>query len=127
MSVSVGRQCSTLAALQHILQRFKTISLARGLIPAQSADSRKTHGDAGFMAGRALEALERYFQNQPLVRFMRDFAYRPEAIDRISPNEPIDLNQFLIGESKIGLADRHQHFAGLIFTPDPERVVRIVR
>src|SRR4029079_19534581 len=51
MSVSVGGHCSMLAALQHILQRFKPISLARRLVPTQSVDPRETHNDARFMAG----------------------------------------------------------------------------
>src|SRR3954469_25229680 len=76
---------------QHLLQRFQPVRLARRLVPAQAADTREAHRDAGFVPGRALQALERDFHDQPLARLMRYFAHRAEAIDGIAPHVAVDF------------------------------------
>src|SRR5262245_24200845 len=102
MSVSVGGHCSTLTGLQHILQRFKAVGLARGLVPTQSVDPRETHGDARFVASRALQALEGHFQHEALIRLVRHFTYRSETVDRIASHEAVDLNPLFIRENATG-------------------------
>ena len=54
-------------------------------------------------------------------------AHRPEALDRVAADEAVDLQQFLVGEAEIGLADRHELVAVLAVRPDAEGVVGIVR
>src|SRR5450631_867046 len=65
-------RCSCRIGLQHPLQRFQPVGLARRLIPAQPVDARKPHRDAGFMPGGARQALEGDFQHQPLIRLVHD-------------------------------------------------------
>src|SRR6201996_4137953 len=48
--------------LQHLLQRFQPVGVARRLVPAQPADARKPHRYAGFVPWRARQSLERDFQ-----------------------------------------------------------------
>ena len=44
--------------VQHPLQRRQLVGLAGRLVPADAADAREAHGDAGLVAGGALQALE---------------------------------------------------------------------
>src|SRR3954468_15488157 len=67
-----------LLALQHSLQRLQPVGFARRLVPAQPVDAGKAHRDAGFVPRRALQALERHFQHQSLIRLVDDMADRPE-------------------------------------------------
>ena len=50
--------------LQHCLQSLQTVRLVCGLVPADAVDARKTHCDAGFVTGRALQAFKGHFQNK---------------------------------------------------------------
>src|ERR1700761_5734404 len=58
---------------------------------------------------------------------MHDMPDRPEFFGGVAADETIDLQQFLVGEAEIGLADRHQLLAVLAWGPDPERIVGIIR
>src|SRR6266404_9696899 len=104
--------------LQHPLQRLQPVGLAWWLVPAQPADARKPHRDAGFMPRRALQPLEGDFQHQALVRPMHDVADRAELFGGVAADETVDLQQFLVGEAEIGFADRHQLLAVLARGPD---------
>ena len=80
----------------------------------------KAHGDAGFVPGRALQALERDFQHQALVGLVRHLAHRAEALDGVVAHVAVDLLQLLVGEAEIGLADRHQLVAVLAGVQTPK-------
>src|SRR3954454_7076934 len=108
-----GGQWNCRLGLEHALQGFQPVGLARRLVPAQPVDARKPHGDAGFVPRRALQALKGHFQHEPLVRLVYDVAYGAELLDRVAADEAVDLQQFLVGETEIGLADRHQLVAAL--------------
>ena len=112
--------------LQHPLKRHELIGLARGLVPAQAADPREAHGDAGLVAGGALQALEGHLEDQAVVRLGADRADRAEAFDGVVADELVDLLQLLVGEAEIGLADRGEDAgAGVVEGPDPEGVVGV--
>jgi hypothetical protein len=115
-----------LFVLQHVLQRLQPVGLARRLVPAQPVDAGKPHRDAGFMARRALQALERDFQDQPLLGLVDDMADGTEFFDRVAADEAVDLQQLLVGEAEIGLADRHQLIAVPGRGPHAECVVGII-
>src|SRR3954451_19042699 len=67
-SMAAGLSCGNAGfALQHPFQRFEPVGLARRLVPAQPADAREPHRDAGFVPRRARQPLERDFQYQPLI------------------------------------------------------------
>src|SRR3954469_8162418 len=110
---------------QHRLHGLQPVGLARRLVPAQAADAREAHRDAGLVPRRALQALEGDFHHQPLVGLMHHFAHRSEAVDRVAPHVAVDLEKLFVGEAEIGLADRHQLVAVLAGRPEAERVVRI--
>ena len=57
---------------------------------------------------------------------MRDFAHRPEAVDGVAAHEAVDLDELLVGEAEIRLADRHQLLAVGSAAPDPERVIGVI-
>src|SRR5579883_2270005 len=75
---------------QHLLQRFQPVGLARRLVPAQPADAGKAHGDAGFVPGRALQALESNLQHQALVSFMNDVTDGAEFLDGVAADKAVD-------------------------------------
>src|SRR3984885_10484279 len=112
--------CSSRIGFEHPLQRFQPVGLAQRLVPAQPVDARKPHRDAGFMPWRARQSLEGYFQHEALIRLMHHMPDRPEFLGGVAAHEAIDLQQFLVGEAEIGLADRHQLFAVLACGPDSE-------
>src|SRR6267142_5101108 len=112
--------------LQHPLQGFQPVGLAWRLVPAQPVDAREPHRNAGFMPRRACQAFEGDLQHQPLVRLMHHMPDRSEFFDCVAAHEAIDLQQLLVGEAEIGLADRHQLLAILAGGPDPERIIRII-
>ena len=43
---------------QQLFQRLDAVGLRRRLVPADAADAGEAHGEAGFVPGRALQALE---------------------------------------------------------------------
>src|SRR6266567_4723502 len=106
---------------QHPFQGFQPVGLAWRLVPAQPVDAREPHRDAGFMPRRACQAFEGDLQHQPLIRLMHHMPDRPEFFDCVAAHEAIDLQQLLVGEAEIGLADRHQLLALLASGPHPER------
>ena len=57
------------------------------------------------------QPLEGDFQHQPLVRLMHDMRAPGRIFGGVAADEAVDLQQFLVGEAEIGLADRHQLFA----------------
>src|SRR3954454_3868177 len=113
-------------ALQHALQRLQPVGVARRLVPAQPADARKAHRDTGFVPRRSLQALEGDFQHQALLRLVHDVANRTELLGGIAADEAVDLQQLLVGEAEIGLADRNELIARVAGRPYTERVVRVV-
>src|SRR6266516_5171558 len=119
-SCAVMSCCSRLG-VKHSFQRFEAIGLAGRLVPAQAMDAGKAHGKPGLVPGRTLQALERDFQHQALVGLVHHLAHRPEAVDGVAPHEAIDLEQFLVAEAEIRLADRHELVALGPAPPDPER------
>ena len=60
--------------VQPLGERLKLIGLARGLIPADAVDPRKTERHAGFMPRRAMHRVERHLEHQRLLHL----AHRPE-------------------------------------------------
>src|SRR5215471_9409748 len=104
--------------LKHFLKRFQPVGLARWFVPAQPIDAREAHRNTGFVPRRALQTLEGDFQYQPLLRLVDDMAHRAEFLCRVAANKAVDLQQLLIGEAEIGLADRHQLVAALARGPD---------
>ncbi|HET9247118.1 MAG TPA: hypothetical protein VFO15_15045, partial [Xanthobacteraceae bacterium] len=40
-------------------------------------------------------------------------------------NKAVDVNEFLVGNTEISLANRHEHVAVLALGPDPERLVGV--
>ncbi len=66
----------------------------------------------------AVEAFERDLQHQ----FGLYGAHRAEAIDRVVPDEAVEVAQLLVGEAEIGLAHRHQ----LIAVPEREGEVGVI-
>src|SRR5271166_4385395 len=103
---------------QHFFQRFEPVGLARRLVPAQPVDAGKAHRDAGFVPRRALQALKGDFQHETLVSFMNDVAHGAEFLRGVAADKTVDLQQLLVGEAEIGLADRHQLVA--MFAPRPD-------
>ena len=51
---------------------------------------------------------------------MHDFAHRAEFFRGVAADEAVDLDQLLVGEAEIGLADRHQFVSVLARGPDPK-------
>src|SRR3569623_64222 len=58
---------------------------------------------------------------------MHHMAHGAEFFRGVAANEAVDLNQFFIGEPKIGLADWHKLLAPLTLRPDAKCIIRIVR
>src|ERR1043165_2183959 len=79
--------------LQHPLQQGQLVGLAGRLVPADAADAGEAHGDAGLVAGGALEALEGDLEDQAVARLGADAADRAEAFDGVVANELVDLEQ----------------------------------
>src|ERR1700761_4484899 len=75
MASMAARRCHGVICgfrLQHPFQRFQPVGLARRLVPAQPADARKPHRDAGFVPRRPRQSFERDLQDQPLVGLVHD-------------------------------------------------------
>src|SRR5215831_10245981 len=127
-STAIGRYQNFICRLgfKHLLKRFQPVGFARWLVPAQPIDAREAHRDAGFVPRRAFKTLEGDFQHQPLLRLVDDMAYGTEFLCRVAANKTVDLEQLLIGEAEIGLADRHQLLAALARAPDAEGVIRVI-
>src|SRR5690348_259368 len=109
-----SRQHSALARpLRQKLQKgLDAIGFGRGLVPADAMDTREAHGQARFMACRAMHAVERDFEHEVL----RDGTHRPEPIDGVIADPAVEPPQLFVSEAGIGFADRYQ----LILAPDAE-------
>src|SRR4026207_307497 len=57
---------------------------------------------------------------------MQDMAPRPQTLGGVAADETVDLNQFLIAEAEIGLADGYQLLALLPPGPDPKGVIGVI-
>src|SRR5438552_18053162 len=90
-----------------------------GLVPAGPVHPWKPQGDARFMPGGRLDGVESDFEHEA----GSDGPDRPETLDRVGPDPAVELQQFLIGEARIGLADRYQFVLRL---PDTESIVGII-
>ena len=74
------------ALLDQALQGREPVGLGRGLVPADAVDARKAHGDAGFVAGRAVHRVERDLEHE-LGRHLAD---RAEALRGVVAHPPVD-------------------------------------
>src|SRR6185312_17217000 len=99
-------RAAMLACGKHLFQRLQPVSLARRLVPAQAADAGKAHGETGFVPHRELQTLECDFQHKAFLRAVLDLAHGAESLDSVAAYEAVDLDQFLVGETEIGFADR---------------------
>src|SRR5258708_37204373 len=93
-------------AIEQSLKRLQPVGIARVLVPAQPADAREAHRDAGFVAGRTLEAPQRPFEHQAAGGGMHDFADRTKTAHRVVAHEFIDLAELPLRETQIGPCDR---------------------
>ena len=57
---------------------------------------------------------------RPLLGLVRHLAHRAEAVDGVAAHEAVDLDQLLVGEAEIGLADRHQLVAVVAWFQTPK-------
>src|SRR6516164_5499671 len=57
---------------------------------------------------------------------MHHFAHRAEALHGVAADKAVDLNELLVGETEISLANGYQHVAILALDPDSESIVGIV-
>src|SRR5262249_4939158 len=118
--MKIGSTARGLDLAQNRLQTLKPIGLTGRLIPTQTVDAGKPHGDPGFRSGRALQAFKRDLEHQAFGWPMHDLPYRAESVDGVTAHKAIDLQQFLIGKPKISFADRHEFVALLAARPDTE-------
>src|SRR6478736_8297332 len=93
---SVQRMNLLLAALEDLLQGLDPVRLRRRLVPANAADPGKAHGDAGFVPGGALQALEGDFENEPAILAVFHLPDGPEAVDRVVADVAVELQQLLV-------------------------------
>jgi len=102
------------------------VGFARRLVPADAVDPWEAHRQPGFVPGRALQSLECDLEDEPGLRIMRDLAHRAEAVQSVLAHVFVDLDQLLVGEAEIGLADGHQLLPAFFANaPDAEGVVGI--
>ena len=80
-------------------------------------DARKAHRHSRFVAGRAVDAVEGDFEDD----LRRHLAHRPVTLHGVVADPAVEALQLLVGEARIGLADRHQ----LAAMPGAEGVVGI--
>src|SRR5262252_2575846 len=57
---------------------------------------------------------------------MHHFAHRAEALHGVVADKAVDLNELLVGEPEISLANGYQHVAVLALGPDSESIVGII-
>ncbi|PAV93018.1 hypothetical protein WR25_02291 [Diploscapter pachys] len=100
-------------------QRFDPIRLCRGLVGADACDAREAHRDAGLVPGGGVDRIERDLQHQRLLHF----AHWAEALHRMAAHEAVEHPQFLVGDPRIGLADRQQL---ALFGPAAEGIVAVI-
>src|ERR1700730_12187837 len=89
---------------QQLLQRLEGVSFADGLVPADAVDARKAHRHPRFVAGRAMHAVERDFEDE----LGRHLTHRPVTLHGVVADPAVEALQFLVREARIGLADGHQ-------------------
>ena len=85
----------------HICQ---PVGLVRRLVGTPARDPWKAQRDTRFVAAGAVDTLEGELEH--LVR--DDLPYRPEALDRVAPDPPIEGENLRIGQAGIGLGDRDE-------------------
>ena len=118
--------CLQSVSVEHPLQHPQLIRFTRRLVPADAVDPREAHGDAGLVAGGALQALEGDFDHQSEIPRGLDRADGAEAVGGVVAHELVELFQFLVGEAEIGLAHGGQDvLPRIIFGPDAEGEVGI--
>lgn len=61
-----------------------------------------------------------------LAAYDKIMADGAELFRGVAADEAVDLQQLLVGEAEIGLADRHQLVAALAFGPDAKRVIGVI-
>src|SRR5260370_38590712 len=88
-------------AIEQSLKRLQPVGIARVLVPAQPADAREAHRDAGFMPGRTLHALERPFEPDTVVGCGQYFSARGKAAHRVGAHECSDLDGRRITVSRV--------------------------
>src|SRR5439155_27080384 len=87
---------------QQLFERLEGVGLAAGLVPADAVDAREAHRHPGFVAGRAVDAVEGDFEDD----LGRHLAHRPPAPPRVVTPPLVETPQFLVGKSGIVLCDR---------------------
>ena len=85
-------------------QALDRVGLGGGLVGPDPRDPWEAHCEAGFVALARVDRIEGDFEDQALL----DLADRAEALNRLVPDEPVEPEQLLVGESEIGLADGEQ-------------------
>src|ERR1700730_9146592 len=88
---------------QQLLQRLEGVGFADGLVPADAVDARNAMRHPRFVAGRAMHAVERNFQDDLRCHL----AHRPITLHGVVADPAVEALQLLVGEPRIGLADRH--------------------
>ena len=114
--------------LVSILSRIRSSVSSRsaspgGLVPADAADAGKPHRHAGFVPGRPLQALEGDLEHQPLAAPCSPRAPGRSA-RRCCCARSGRAAQFLIRETEIRLADRHEFVAVCALASRPRRCSR---
>src|SRR5690606_15859081 len=84
-----------------------------------------THRYPGLVPRRAVEAFEGDLHHEPRLTRRRHRPHRAEAVDRVVAHVFVDQPQLLVGETEIGLADRHELSTFLALVPDAEGEIRI--
>src|SRR4051812_38839177 len=94
--------------VEHLLQGGELVGFPRRLVPADTIDAGKAHGDARLVAGGALQAFEGDLQHQTEALVSAHGAHGSEAFYRVVAHELVQALQLLVGETEIGLAHRRQ-------------------
>ena len=78
-TVGIGRQRGLFRREQR-LQCLQRVGVAGELVPAEAGDAGEAHGEAGAVAGGALQALEGDFEDEAVVGLGAHGADRAEAV-----------------------------------------------
>src|SRR3954447_6971485 len=107
----------------HRLQARQSVGLSRRFVDANAADPREAHGETRLVPCALVDRIERDFEYQGLL----NLAYRPEALDRVPADPPVEPAQLLVGETEISFADRQQlRPKGWVVGPAAEGVIAVI-
>ena len=91
------------------------VGLARRLVGAPARDPRKAQRNTRFVPAGAADTIEGELEH--LLR--HDLPYRPEALDRVAPDPPVQGENLRIAQAGTSLGDRYQR----VVLPDREGIV----